>query len=215
MIRCRNVIAFFALALILAACSTTPPTWRTRASLLVEDLARQGAPRLLPREYGSLLETFEHGEAVFHVQQDELQADQFYLLTLQKGAQVSASLRRLHELQVEEQRRLEVEREARAEEERLMREAEEAEARLKEEQRAEAEKAEHDDIHRPVVERKHIPKTVTSYTVRRGETLPQIAGRAEVYNNSSLWPLIYRANRDQIRDPKRLWPGQVLSIPRN
>jgi nucleoid-associated protein YgaU len=53
------------------------------------------------------------------------------------------------------------------------------------------------------------------HTVRRGETLPQIAARSEIYNDASLWPIIYRANRDQIRDPKQLWPGQVLKIPRN
>ena len=55
----------------------------------------------------------------------------------------------------------------------------------------------------------------TSYTVRRGETLPQISARTEIYNDPTLWPILYRANRDQIRDPKRLWPGQVLVIPRN
>jgi nucleoid-associated protein YgaU len=53
------------------------------------------------------------------------------------------------------------------------------------------------------------------YTVRRGETLPQIAARSEIYNDASLWPLIYRANRDQIRNPTQLWPGQVLKIPRH
>ena len=59
------------------------------------------------------------------------------------------------------------------------------------------------------------PPLPTSYTVRRGETLPQISARTEIYNDSTLWPIIYRANRDQIRDPKRLWPGQVFVIPRN
>jgi nucleoid-associated protein YgaU len=35
-----------------------------------------------------------------------------------------------------------------------------------------------------------------------------------IYGDPLLWPLIYRANRDQIRDPRRLWPGQILRIPR-
>ncbi|GAB4300190.1 MAG: DUF4398 domain-containing protein [Desulfuromonadia bacterium] len=56
---------------------------------------------------------------------------------------------------------------------------------------------------------------VSTHTVRRGETLPQIAARPEVYGDSRLWPLIYRSNRDQISDPRRLWPGQVLRIPRS
>ena len=116
----------------------------------------------------------------------------------------------------EEARRQAAERAARAEEERLLREAAQAEERLQEQNRlkaaAEAEAA-------AAAKAKAAPKEApvqlpSTYTVRRGETLPQIAGRVEIYNDASLWPLIYRANRDQIRDPKRLWPGQVLTIPR-
>jgi len=54
-----------------------------------------------------------------------------------------------------------------------------------------------------------------SHTVKRGETLPSIAALSEVYNDSGLWPLLYRSNRDQIRDPGKISPGQVLRIPRN
>jgi nucleoid-associated protein YgaU len=53
------------------------------------------------------------------------------------------------------------------------------------------------------------------HTVMHGETLPQIAARPDVYNDLALWPLLYRANRDQIRDPGHIQPGQVLRIPRN
>jgi len=59
-------------------------------------------------------------------------------------------------------------------------------------------------------------KSLPAYhTVMRGETLPQIAGLPEVYNDQALWPLLYRANRDQIRDPAHIRPGQALRIPRN
>jgi nucleoid-associated protein YgaU len=58
------------------------------------------------------------------------------------------------------------------------------------------------------------PPRPATYTVKRGETLPQIAARPMIYGDPLLWPLIYRANRDQIRDPRRLWPGQILRIPR-
>ena len=49
------------------------------------------------------------------------------------------------------------------------------------------------------------------HVVQPGETLWQIA--AEVAGDPHLWPRLYRANRDQIVDPSRLHPGQVLSIP--
>jgi hypothetical protein len=30
-----------------------------------------------------------------------------------------------------------------------------------------------------------------------------------------LWPLLYQANRDQIKDPRQIFPGQTLSIRRD
>lgn len=53
--------------------------------------------------------------------------------------------------------------------------------------------------------------SATLHHVQRGETLSSIA--AIYLGNPHLWPAVYRANRDQIRDPSRLYPGQTLSIP--
>lgn len=183
---------------------------------MADDLARKDAAKHYPSEYRAFLDEYEHGEAIFRVHEDDREADRHYRLAIQKGGLLAASLQRMIELQAEEERRKAAERAARAEEERLMREAAEAELRLREEEQLQAAEEAAQAVSRqqkPARERGAV-STVVSYTVRRGETLPQIAGRPEVYNNSSLWPLIYRANRDQIRDPKRLWPGQVLVIPR-
>jgi nucleoid-associated protein YgaU len=49
------------------------------------------------------------------------------------------------------------------------------------------------------------------HDVRDGDTLATIA--AMTLGDPSLWPALYRANRDQIRDPARLYPGQRLEIP--
>ena len=49
------------------------------------------------------------------------------------------------------------------------------------------------------------------HEVRDGETLAMIA--AATLGDPALWPALYRANRDQIRDPARLYPGQLLEIP--
>ena len=52
------------------------------------------------------------------------------------------------------------------------------------------------------------------YLVRKGETLADIAAKKLVYGDPFLWPILYKANRDQIRDPQFIFPGQQLSIPR-
>lgn len=54
-----------------------------------------------------------------------------------------------------------------------------------------------------------------SYTVSEGELLWTIAKRADVYGDPLLWPLLYQANRDQIKDPRMIYAGQILTIPRN
>ncbi len=57
-------------------------------------------------------------------------------------------------------------------------------------------------------------KPASNYRVRSGENLFAIAARRNVYGEALLWPLIYKANRDQIKDPQQIYPGQVLTIPR-
>lgn len=48
-----------------------------------------------------------------------------------------------------------------------------------------------------------------------GETLFTLAGRRDIYGDALLWPLIYKANRDQIKDPQEIFVGQVFTIPRD
>lgn len=50
-----------------------------------------------------------------------------------------------------------------------------------------------------------------SYTVVAGDTLSHIAQR--VYGKASRWQAIFDANRDQLDDPDRIAPGQVLRLP--
>jgi nucleoid-associated protein YgaU len=49
------------------------------------------------------------------------------------------------------------------------------------------------------------------HVVQPGESLWSIAER--VTGDASLWPVLFRANRDQIGDPGVLHPGQRLTIP--
>jgi nucleoid-associated protein YgaU len=48
-------------------------------------------------------------------------------------------------------------------------------------------------------------------TVERGNSLWRIAHRT--YGSGFDYLVIYQANKDQIRDPNRIYPGQVFSIP--
>ncbi|NLC70160.1 MAG: LysM peptidoglycan-binding domain-containing protein [Desulfuromonadaceae bacterium] len=59
------------------------------------------------------------------------------------------------------------------------------------------------------------PPPPTRYEVKKEESLWIIAALKEVYNDPLLWTLIYKANRDQIKDPRQVFPGQVLAIPRS
>lgn len=49
------------------------------------------------------------------------------------------------------------------------------------------------------------------YTVASGDTLSHIAKR--FYGSANKWDAIFQANRDQIDDPDRVFPGQTLRIP--
>ncbi len=70
----------------------------------------------------------------------------------------------------------------------------------------------------PVVEKKVEvvePVLVDEVEVMTGENLATIATRPEVYADPLLWPLIYKANRDQIKDPEEIFAGQMFLIPRD
>ncbi len=63
----------------------------------------------------------------------------------------------------------------------------------------------------PQPKRKRLPET---YTVKKGDCLWNIAGSSEVYGNPLMWPKIYEANRNKIKNPDLIYPDQILIIPR-
>jgi nucleoid-associated protein YgaU len=53
-----------------------------------------------------------------------------------------------------------------------------------------------------------------SYRVREGDFLAKIAGKKNLGGGEGLtWERIYQANRDKIKDPNIIYPGQELQIP--
>ena len=50
-----------------------------------------------------------------------------------------------------------------------------------------------------------------TYTVKAGDTLSKIA--KQYLGDANAYPAIFEANRDQLSDPDKIKPGQVLKIP--
>jgi nucleoid-associated protein YgaU len=55
------------------------------------------------------------------------------------------------------------------------------------------------------------PAAAASYTVKPGDTLSKIA--REQLGDANAYVEIFKANRDQLSDPDKIKPGQVLKIP--
>jgi hypothetical protein len=55
----------------------------------------------------------------------------------------------------------------------------------------------------------------TAYVVAANDNLWRIAEKPEVYGNAYLWPLIWHANADRLKEPSALYTGMKLRIPSN
>lgn len=54
-------------------------------------------------------------------------------------------------------------------------------------------------------------KAAQTYTVKSGDTLSKIAEQS--LGDANAYMRIFEANRDQLSDPDRIKPGQILKIP--
>jgi hypothetical protein len=218
-LRYSGHVILLCLLFSLGGCATQPPRYRGEAIASLERAKREGATGPLSAELGSALATFDRGDSLMK-QGDNEEAERLFYLTLQKGALLEKEIgeqqaRREEEARrAEEAKRVELELRAQQEAERLAR-AKAAEAKAEADALARREAAEAERRRTKLPPKEHQHPLVSSYTVRRGESLPLIASQPEVYGDRNLWPLVYRANRDQISDPRHIWPGQVLRIPRN
>ena len=50
------------------------------------------------------------------------------------------------------------------------------------------------------------------YTVKSGDTLSKIA--QEHLGSANKYPVIFEANTPMLKDPNKIYPGQVLRIPK-
>jgi nucleoid-associated protein YgaU len=55
------------------------------------------------------------------------------------------------------------------------------------------------------------PAGARTYTVAKGDSLSKIA--KQLYGDPKKWRQIHEANKDIIKNPDLIYPGQVLTIP--
>ncbi len=90
----------------------------------------------------------------------------------------------------------------------------EAPSKLADEEKMEApNEPEEKEIEHAAPVARHHDKTVaaTVYTVRQGDTLEKIAHK--VYGDGTQWRRIYKANKDKLKSPNRVYAGQRLVVP--
>ncbi len=184
----RLLFPIMALALFAAACSTAPQEELAAARRAVAQAYASGAPEVAPEEYRAATEHLEAAEVL-----------------IQKG-------------EYDQARRLLPQAEFHAGQAILLGYGEEPHPPVGGDMQDGS--PELGGAARPTKPRRPArtvqPKTpLKVYVVREGETLWTIAARRAVYGESLLWPLIYKANRDQIKDPQQIFPNQVLNIPRD
>ncbi len=183
---------------------------------LLGRIKQEEGEKILPAEYKSIEDLILKGELL--VREKEIaEADKLFLLAWSKGNLLEKNLILEKQRMAAEAKSLE---EAKFLEEQQKRILDEQARKLTEEKLA-AVKAAREAESRKLADKADKLKQSRDrqlpvhHTVKRGESLPFIALQPEIYNDRNLWPLIYRANRDQISNPKHIWPGQVLRIPRN
>lgn len=53
------------------------------------------------------------------------------------------------------------------------------------------------------------------YVVKPNDCLWKIAGKPTIYDDPFQWPLLFKANRDEIQDPDLIYPRQVFKVEKN
>jgi nucleoid-associated protein YgaU len=51
-----------------------------------------------------------------------------------------------------------------------------------------------------------------TYQVKGGDSLSKIA--KQFYGDANAWPKIFEANKDILKDPNKIFPGQKLKVPK-
>ena len=199
----------FTLVALLISCAKPPHREMDAAEYMVKRAQELQAMDFAPAEYQAAhtalndahraMDKAEYGNARDSIEYALQHARRAIVLTAESQARLK---------QEEEQKAIEAEKVRQAE----LKKAQAEKAGTKEEKKTPATK--------PVpVPAAPVPKPkvelVGEYKVGEGENLWTISAQPQVYGEGLLWPLLYQANRDQIKDPRQIFPGQTLGIRRD
>jgi hypothetical protein len=59
------------------------------------------------------------------------------------------------------------------------------------------------------------PQAEMKYVVKKGDSLWKISAKSSVYGDPFEWPLLFRANRDQITDPDIIDTNEELGVKKD
>ncbi|MDY6847540.1 MAG: LysM peptidoglycan-binding domain-containing protein [Thermodesulfobacteriota bacterium] len=205
----RSLLVAVSLMGLVSGCAVAPREELGGAQRIVARAYSLGADHLATQHYQKAYEALKRGEALLNAGEYEQARSAFAIADHFARVSIQAAQ--------EEQDRLEKELKAREEAERRRQlEASQEKAATSPAPPKSAQKARAPET-RPAPEPppEPEPEKVSRYDVQEGDTLWLISIRPEVYGDPLLWPVLYRANRDQIKDPRRVYEGQTLEVPRN
>jgi nucleoid-associated protein YgaU len=199
-------LILFGVLLLLTACAKPPRQELDATEYLVARAYGYQAASYASEEYQAAFAALEDGRQLM-AKRDYRSAETALALSRQHALRAyslteMAKARDVVEEEIrraaEEEARFKAEEARKAAEEEARRKAEEEARRLAEEEARKAAEA----------------RMLIEYRVGGNDTLASVAGLVGVYGDPLLWPLLYQANRDQIKDPAQIFVGQVLKIPR-
>lgn len=214
--------------IVLAGCAQPPVANLEDVRSIVAHAYASGAARYAPGEYQlansaliaaeQQVKNGDNRKALNTLELARRYSSEALNITLKHKKQLALEQQRLaEEKRLDEQRKEQLrERELELQRQALLKKQQE----LKEAAAREAKKKKVEKVKKPILKKEIVSKVVKPLLVGRievmpGEDLANIAARSEVYRDALLWPLIYRANRDQIKDPKEIFAGQIFVIPRD
>lgn len=198
---------------VLAACAKPPVAELAETRRIVAHANASGASQFAPQAYELADKALRSAEEQMEKRRFKEAENSLALARNYSSKALELTIKRKQQLEENRQKLLEEEQRKKREEERRRRAELEIKRRQQENERQKVEVEK--EVAPPVKTPPPKPKLVAEIEVGPADNLKLIAAKQEVYDDGMLWPLIYKANRDQIKNPKEIFPGQKLVIPRD